>query len=43
MVLMKDVTTISITKETKKKLGELGQFGQTFDDIVSDLIKKGVR
>ncbi|UCF49815.1 MAG: hypothetical protein JSU91_08715 [Thermoplasmatales archaeon] len=33
-------TTISITKETKKALIELGTKGETYDSIIKKLIKR---
>jgi len=32
-------TTIELKKETKNKLSRLGRKGQTFDQLVSDLLK----
>lgn len=32
-------TTIRIHRETKQKLEELGRKGQTFDDIIKQLIE----
>ena len=34
-------TTITIKKETHQKLQSLGKKGQTFDDVVSELLQKG--
>ena len=33
-----DVTTIRISKETKKRLSEHGKHNQNFDDIVRELL-----
>ena len=35
-----DVTTIRISKETKKRLSEHGKHSQNFDDIVKELLDK---
>lgn len=37
---MKDITTINIKKSTHERLVKIGKFGQSFDDIVNDLIDK---
>lgn len=33
-------TTIMIRKTTKKEIGELGEYGDSMDDIINKLIKK---
>ena len=38
---MRNLTTISLKKDTKQKLVDLGKFGQTYDSIILELIKKG--
>lgn len=40
MRFMEDITTISITKKTKLKLAEYGKFGDSYDDILNQLISK---
>ncbi len=32
-------TTIAISKNTKEKLQRLGKFGQSFNDLISELIQ----
>jgi len=39
---MKNLTTIAISLDTKKRLSCFGEFGQTYDDIIQKLIKKQV-
>jgi len=36
----KDITTIQISFETKKKLEKMGKKGETFEDIILKLLKK---
>jgi len=36
---MAKITTISLSKETHKKLGDYGSKSQTFDEIVSELLE----
>ena len=36
---MKDITTISIKKETREMLKELGKKGETYDEIIRGLIE----
>jgi len=33
-------TTIRISKETRKRLGEIGSKNQTFNDIIKELIER---
>lgn len=43
IVCMKDTrstTTISLQRSTVLRLGELGRFNETYDDIVTRLIEK---
>ena len=44
IVCMKDIrpttTTISLQRSTAQRLGELGKFNETYDDIVTRLIEK---
>jgi len=35
---MENVTTIAISKKNKDLLAERGQFGQSYDDIISKLL-----
>lgn len=35
-----DITTIQISKETKKMLEELGNKGDTYEDIIKKILKK---
>lgn len=35
-----DLPIISIRKETKNALARLGKFGQSFDSLLTELIKK---
>lgn len=37
---MADYTTISVKKETKKRLEDKGKKGQTFDELINELIDK---
>lgn len=37
---MSSLTTIALAHQTRDKLAALGKKGQTFDDIVNDLLKK---
>jgi len=37
---MDDITTISVTKKTKLKLAKYGKFGDSYDDILNQLITK---
>lgn len=37
---MSSLTTIALTHQTRDKLASLGRKGQTFDEIVNDLLKK---
>lgn len=37
---MSDVTTISVSKETKELLREFGKKGQTYDEIIRHLIER---
>ena len=42
-VCMKDTrsrTTISLQRSTVQRLGELGRFNETYDDVVTRLIEK---
>ena len=34
------MTTIVVTKETRDNLKKLGQKGQTYDDLIQELIKE---
>lgn len=34
-----EMTTIAVSKETKKKLDEAGNKGQTYDEIIQELLK----
>lgn len=34
-----EMTTIAVSKETKKKLDETGNKGQTYDEIIQELLK----
>lgn len=34
-----EMTTIAISKETKKKLDERGNKGQTYDEILQELLE----
>lgn len=34
------MTTISVSEETKKKLDDIGKKGQTYDEILQELLKK---
>jgi len=36
---MKDITTISIKKETREMLKEIGKKGETYDEIIRRLIE----
>jgi len=36
---MKDITTITIKKETREMLKELGKKGETYDEIIKRLIE----
>lgn len=36
---MQEITTITIRKETREKLKELGKKGETYDDILNRLIQ----
>ena len=40
IVIMTKITTISISTETHQKLQALGKMGQTFDDVISELLRK---
>lgn len=40
MTIVKTITTITLEKKTKTKLESVGKKGQTFDDIVNDLLEK---
>jgi len=33
-------TTIRVSKETRKRLGEMGTKNQTFNDIIEELIER---
>ncbi len=37
---MASTTTISLQRETKEKLRKLGSKGQTYDDLIRDLIER---
>ena len=39
---MPKTVTISIRSETHRQLQSLGNMSQTFDDVISELLKKGV-
>lgn len=39
MVFRKGVTTIQISPETREKLKELGKKGDTYNDIILNLLK----
>lgn len=34
------MTTISVSEETKKKIDDIGKKGQTYDEILQELLKK---
>ena len=34
------LTTIQLSKETRDKLKQLGTMGETYDDVISRLVKK---
>ncbi len=34
------ITSIQISKETKKRLGDLGKKGETYEDIIKKLLQK---
>jgi len=36
---MQDITTITIRKETREKLKEIGKKGETYDEIIKRLIE----
>jgi hypothetical protein len=36
---MKEMTSIAISKKTREQLLELGRKGQTFDEIIQELLK----
>ena len=38
-----DITTIMVKKTTRDKLAELGEYGNSMDDIINKLLKKGVK
>lgn len=38
MVFAMDTSTISLTFETKNRLAGKGKFGQTYEDIIKDLL-----
>lgn len=40
MVVMADATTISVKTETKEMLKQLGRKGQTYDDIIRELVER---
>lgn len=37
---MSDKTSVSVKKSTKEELSTVGKKGQTFDQIISELLKK---
>jgi len=37
---MENITTISVKKTTKSKLEKIGRFGQSFDDIIGELLQQ---
>jgi len=37
---MDKITTVNIKKKTHEKLAKIGQFGQSFDDVINALISK---
>ena len=37
---MEKITTINIKKKTYEKLVKIGQFGQSFDDVINTLLSK---
>ncbi|MGI0008522.1 MAG: DUF7557 family protein [Nitrosopumilaceae archaeon] len=37
---MKSTTTITITRETRERLAQLGKFGQSFDALIKELLEK---
>jgi predicted CopG family antitoxin len=37
---MASTTTISLQRETKEKLRKLGSKGQTYDDVIRDLLER---
>jgi len=37
---MNNITTISIKRETRQKLQNLGKMGQSFDEVITELIEK---
>lgn len=42
MILMTiiELTTISVSRKTKDALEKLGKKGQTYDDVIQELLKK---
>ncbi len=36
---MTDMTSIAVSKKTREQLLELGKKGQTFDEIIQELLK----
>ncbi|HJU13643.1 MAG TPA: hypothetical protein VJ792_04230 [Candidatus Nitrosotalea sp.] len=36
---MKNTTTVAVSKKTREELAKKGRFGQSFDDIISDLLQ----
>jgi predicted CopG family antitoxin len=37
---MQNITTIQITKETRKKLKDIGKKGETYNDIILRLLEE---
>jgi predicted CopG family antitoxin len=37
---MENITTINIKRKTHEKLAKIGQFGQSFDDVINALMSE---
>jgi hypothetical protein len=39
-VVKKEITTVTVTIDTKKKLDKFGNKGESYDNIINNLLKK---
>ena len=40
IIIMRNITTISLKKETKEMIRRIGEKGETYDDIIRRIFKK---
>jgi len=43
MIFVRNTVTISIRSVTHRQLQSIGTMDQTFDDVISELLKRGIK